>query len=871
MKARRIPASLLGLFALLVAVMLSRAEPQARAVTTPPTFGQPTISGIGGVGFEQDIRVDSSGRVYTSVPGALSSDTSWVWRSTDNGATFTWVPASVPLTGKYTTCAGGGDTELATDTADNLYFADLTLQNFSTARSPDQGTTTNCTNTAVPDTAVDRQWYAVDGNPTLNDGTQIGNTIYLVNDEIGPGNIQCPVSGFVNNTLVMYRSPHPPGFGPSTGGAGEAGITFGNPNRITGIGSCNEGIMGNDEVSPVATTTGKLVGGMPTTLATPVKHIYVIHDDASLSKILIGRCFPVPFASVPIANVQDPSGLNCDDLPVANLGDIPAGKSFPTAKTGGNFPTMAIDKAGNLYAVWEQAPTDPDTGNVTGDTVLKYTYSTDEGAHWATPISIPLNSTVGNLRNNVFAFITAGDDGRVDISWVGTPGAPSYPSEGPDSCPSTCDWSVFMTQTLNGHAASPTFTAPILASEHFIRRGSIQTLIGGQSGNRVLGDFFQMRAGLQGEAYISYADANMRSQSHAMVVRQNGGTGLFANATPSGESPPLNSVTDPTRDGRYEAAGTVSNNNANLDIVGSSVSQPAAADCHPSGTPCYRVTMTLNNLNNFMPPGGQDTDTEAVWLTQWLVQSKTDSFGGRNFFAYAESANGGALQCFDGDSGTQRIGGGLALTYPGRIAITAPGACTAVIGQSGTITIDVPLADVAVANPVDASLHEVTASTMSAPAPTECLCTVASPIGVLFNLIDAAKSYTFTRLPSADLQIVKTAPSTGHVGQPLLYTITVTNNGPDNAVGVTVNDQLPKNAGFGSASASQGSCTVKPNKQSVSCNLGDLAANGMATVSIAVKPSSKGTITNTATVSDTSPTDPNTANNTSSATTMISP
>jgi uncharacterized repeat protein (TIGR01451 family) len=504
---------------------------------------------------------------------------------------------------------------------------------------------------------------------------------------------------------------------------------------------------------------------------------------------------------------------------------------------------------------------------VTGDTVLKYTYSTDEGAHWATPIDVPLNAAVGNLRTNVFAFIRAGDDGRVDISWLGTPGVGG--SSGPDSC--ACDWSVFMSQTQNGHDAAPTFTAPILASGHFMHRGTIQTLIGGQSGNRTLGDFFQMRVGLQGEAYISYADSNMRSQSHAMVVRQNGGPGLFANAAPAGEAPPVNSVTDPTSDARYEAAGTIGNTSPNLDIAGSSVSKPNAADCHPSGTACYRVTMTLNNLNNFNPPGGQDADTTVVWLTQWLVQSSTDSVGGRNFFAYAESTNGGALTCFDGDTGTQRIGGGLTLTYPGRIAITAAGACAVQTGRNGTITIDVPLADVAVADPVDQSLHEVTASTMTAPSPTECLCTVASPIGVLFNLIDVAKAYTFTRLPSADLQIVKAAPATGHVGQTLLYTITVTNNGPDNAVGVTVSDQLPKNAGFGSASASQGSCTHKPQKRLVSCSLGDLAAARTATVSIVVKPTTKGAITNTATVTDTSPADPNPDNNSSSATTTVSP
>src|SRR5207245_8237247 len=140
-----------------------------------PTFGQPTISGIQGVGFEQDIRLDptNANRVYTSVPGALSSDTSWIWHSEDGGKTFKWVTAGAPKEGKPNPCAGGGDTELAVDTAGNLYFNDLTLINFSTARSPDEGTTFVCSNTGVPDTAVDRQWYAVDGDPTT--GTGLGN------------------------------------------------------------------------------------------------------------------------------------------------------------------------------------------------------------------------------------------------------------------------------------------------------------------------------------------------------------------------------------------------------------------------------------------------------------------------------------------------------------------------------------------------------------------------------------------------------------------------------------------------------------------------------------------------------------------------
>jgi hypothetical protein len=259
----------------------------ARLAAGAPSFGQPTIVGVQGVGFEEDLRLDPSNphRVYASVPGSLSSDTSWVWRSLDGGKTFKWVPGAAPQTGKVTACAGGGDTELAVDSTGSVYFNDLTLANFSTSRSDDAGATWTCSNTGVPDTAVDRQWYAIDGNP------KSGGAIYLTNDEIGPGAVVCGNS-VGNNVLVIYRSPVA-GAGPS------AGVEFGPASKVTPDVSCDEGIMGNNEVSPVATRTGKRVNGQPTTLPSAVKHVFVIHDDASLTKILIGRCFPVAFGPAP--------------------------------------------------------------------------------------------------------------------------------------------------------------------------------------------------------------------------------------------------------------------------------------------------------------------------------------------------------------------------------------------------------------------------------------------------------------------------------------------------------------------------------------------------------------------------------------------
>src|SRR2546422_10815670 len=133
--------------------MVSFAAPKPRPA--PPSFGHPIISGIGGVGFEQGLRVDPSNanRLYHSAPGSLSSDTSWIWHSLDGGKTFKWVVGATALEGKVTTCFGGGDTETGVDSAGHLYFADLRPANFCTSRSDNHGATLASSNACVPDTA----------------------------------------------------------------------------------------------------------------------------------------------------------------------------------------------------------------------------------------------------------------------------------------------------------------------------------------------------------------------------------------------------------------------------------------------------------------------------------------------------------------------------------------------------------------------------------------------------------------------------------------------------------------------------------------------------------------------------------------------
>jgi hypothetical protein len=725
-------------------------QASARPAPTPSTvtFGQPTIAGIGGWGFEANLRLDPSNanRLYMSAPDSANADSSFIWRSLDGGKTFKWVPGAAPLGGKVTTCHGGGDTELAVDPAGRLYFNDLTLANFSVARSDDFGRTFTCNNTGVPDTVVDRQWYALDGDPTA------GGSLYLTNDEVFNGNVQCGNTQ-LNNTLVMYRSP-------VAGAGATAGLVLGPPNHITLPGSCDEGIMGNNEVSPVATKTG--LGGQ--TLATAVKHVYVIHDDGSLSKIRIARCFPVAFGA-PLPNVSDPSGLNCVDLPIADLGD-------PNhVRTGANFPTLAIDKAGNLYAVWEQAPYDAAT-QTAGDSSLMYAYSTDEGNHWSTPIQVP---TPG-LANNVYAWAAAGDDGRVDIAWYGTSAHANPNGAPPDNCPNGGPdtafgaWSLYFTQTLNGHSNAVTFSQPVVAGEHPVRRGTVQTIIGNQCGgatntsatNRTLGDFFQLRIGSKGEAQISYANStsslNALLGTHAMYVRQNDGPGVYTGQQIKGDSILLNSASDSPGDATYDALGQTSASMPNLDVLSSKLSWPSTgkksvSPCRPSNTPCLRVTMTIANLSTAAPVL-PDTDKDLVWLTQWMVPAAPGctsavpscTNGGANFMVYAESYDGGPIRCFVGQSTMTFVNGALGLTiaYPGTTEIAEAGACTAVPGVDGTITIDVPLSAVSLdagVAPFSSRLYSVTASTMTLPQPANTLSPFGGLLGVPFNLIDVVRGY----------------------------------------------------------------------------------------------------------------------------------
>lgn len=122
--------------------------------------------------------------------------------------------------------------------------------------------------------------------------------------------------------------------------------------------------------------------------------------------------------------------------------------------------------------------------------------------------------------------------------------------------------------------------------------------------------------------------------------------------------------------------------------------------------------------------------------------------------------------------------------------------------------------------------------------------------------------------PEPDLSISQVdSPDPVVVGQQLTYTLTITNLGPADATGVTVEDILPAAVTQLSVTPSQGSCL---GTGSITCDLGALASDASATVVIDVRPTEAGNVINTASVTG-DQADPVSANNSSSETTTVVP
>ncbi|TMD19250.1 MAG: DUF11 domain-containing protein, partial [Chloroflexi bacterium] len=131
------------------------------------------------------------------------------------------------------------------------------------------------------------------------------------------------------------------------------------------------------------------------------------------------------------------------------------------------------------------------------------------------------------------------------------------------------------------------------------------------------------------------------------------------------------------------------------------------------------------------------------------------------------------------------------------------------------------------------------------------------------NIANDSASDVTNVVSRADIAVAKISSSgTVTVGSNVDFTISVTNNGPSDATGVQITDQLPAGLTFVSATPSAGTY----NSGTGVWNIGGLAAAGSATLTLTATVTATGSITNTASKTAENETDPDLANDSASAT-----
>jgi uncharacterized repeat protein (TIGR01451 family) len=143
------------------------------------------------------------------------------------------------------------------------------------------------------------------------------------------------------------------------------------------------------------------------------------------------------------------------------------------------------------------------------------------------------------------------------------------------------------------------------------------------------------------------------------------------------------------------------------------------------------------------------------------------------------------------------------------------------------------------------------------------------------DLSNNAFTVDTTVVSQADLAVIKTDPAETIAGDPanLTYTITVVNNGPSDAQAVALSDALPAGETLVSQTQTSGPAfALDSSDNTINDTLATLAAGASASFTVVahVSPSvPEGTVlSNTATISSTT-TDPDTTNNSSTASTLV--
>ncbi|MFN2594444.1 MAG: sialidase family protein, partial [Actinomycetota bacterium] len=351
-----------------------------------------------------------------------------------------------------------------------------------------------------------------------------------------------------------------------------------------------------------------------------------------------------------------------------NLQDVTVATG--TGEVATLFTVVAVDDAGNPYVVWAQ------TG---GDRGVYLSSSKDQGKTWSTPAHV--NSP--DLKDNIFPWVSAGDPGRVWVTWYGTHNDKGAADDrGP--------WNVYAAQSLNALDGASASWKQVQVTTHPNHDNEVcLSGIGctaGQGEDRNMLDDFTSAIDTRGMLHIAYNDTN-NQLSNSTADPDAGGAFILHAVQKSGPSlykkvgvvkshlakPKI--VKAAFKNGRLNASGRyrLPAKNWGKDKKGDSPDPR-----HGSGCPCKSdPTLDVTNTWFTYPKKGADKGSLVAHLQVNNLPPETSAPGRTNiyqvlfwhdssvYFALLQEPGGGAGRAYAGAPGfiPSQAGIGKIATY----------------------------------------------------------------------------------------------------------------------------------------------------------------------------------------------------------------
>jgi hypothetical protein len=445
-----------------------------------------------GQAVEPSMTVDSQGNIYVEsirgVPGGLDL---WRWYKTADGGpnadgTLPFKYEGQPDCGMFVTpfCSasgvapGGGDGDVAVNNPDpsNSNIPNLAVVSLSAAEVTGSHSTNRADTFSTPNPATagvpfdDRMWL---------DGLSDASHVYMEYHDFG-----------TTSQIFVQRSS-------------DGGETY--------SGALGAAVDAATEPS-VGPPSGNIAGQIKVDNSSCSSHgnlyqIFVGPDNPTDNLNNSSAFFNAAYVGVSTGVSLTSPALTFTDYKIFSCG---AGSTCPSGAGLGNlFPGAAVDNFGYVYATWSD------------NTDVYYSFSTNHGTRWSPAIKVTRKTSQAG-KSNVFPWIAADANGHVAVAWYG---ADQVGNSNTVPAAST-HWNVFVAESVNGHAISPTFTFS-QATDHSNHTGQIST--GGLTGasDRSLADFFQIGIDPNHLVNIAYAD-NHAGPSVSYFTREKTAAGGIA-------------------------------------------------------------------------------------------------------------------------------------------------------------------------------------------------------------------------------------------------------------------------------------------------------------------------------------------------------